>query len=89
MTALNILVVHPLYQGKGIGKQLIADGLAIADQEELPVWLASTEVALQFYEKRGFEVEEVMLIDMSEFGGETVEKHIPMVRKSRTRTEVA
>jgi ribosomal protein S18 acetylase RimI-like enzyme len=58
---LEVIGVHPDHQGKGLGSRLMAPMLARADSERLPCYLETqTESNVAFYQKRGFEVVEVM-----------------------------
>jgi N-acetylglutamate synthase-like GNAT family acetyltransferase len=49
-------IVHPSFQGKGIGKLLVAHRLNyLRDQFEIKtVWVRTSQLANQFYEKAGF-----------------------------------
>jgi GNAT superfamily N-acetyltransferase len=60
---LGILAVDPPLQGKGLGKTLIAPGVARADAEKKLCYLETAkETNLPFYRRHGFEVtEEVRL----------------------------
>ncbi|MCA1993231.1 MAG: GNAT family N-acetyltransferase [Coleofasciculus sp. S288] len=54
---LFMLGVSPTYQGQGIGSLLLQPILDQADREKLPCYLeTSTEQAVRFYHKNGFEV---------------------------------
>lgn len=54
---LFMLGVAPTYQGQGIGGTLLQPILKQADSEGLPCYLeTSTEQAVRFYQKHGFEV---------------------------------
>jgi ribosomal protein S18 acetylase RimI-like enzyme len=54
---LSILGVAPATQGQGIGSLLLAPILQLADQQNLPCYVeTSTEKAVRFYQKNGFEV---------------------------------
>lgn len=58
---LEVIGVHPDHQGMGLGSRLMAPMLARADSERLPCYLETqTESNVAFYQKRGFEVVEVM-----------------------------
>lgn len=79
-SVLNILVVSPDYQGRGIGSLLIRDGLEEVDGMWLPAWLGATDAALPLYKKVGFEVDKVFEFDMTPYGGEGLTKHTLMIR---------
>jgi GNAT superfamily N-acetyltransferase len=54
---LGIMVVHPAFQGKGLGCQLLQPMLRQASEEGLPCYLVTfTEQAVHFYQKNGFEI---------------------------------
>nr|WP_231510290.1 GNAT family N-acetyltransferase [Fischerella sp. PCC 9605] len=54
---LEMLGVAPAYQGQGIGSLLLQPVLKQADTEGLPCYLqTTTEKAVRFYQKHGFEV---------------------------------
>ena len=82
-TVLNVLIVHPEYQRRGIGSMLIRDGLAEVDKLGMRVWLGATDEGLPLYKKVGFEVNEVLEFDMKRFGLERVEKHTIMIRPAK------
>lgn len=51
------LGVNPVLQGQGIGRALLAHGLARADESRLPCYLETeTEANVAFYTRRDFEV---------------------------------
>jgi len=53
---LSTLGVDPLHQGRGIGKTLLSHIIDLADKEESPVYLSSTNPeAIPLYERFGFE----------------------------------
>lgn len=54
---LAVIAVDPDYQGRGIGQQLIAPGLARADEHGQPAFLETTRPsARDWYERLGFAV---------------------------------
>ena len=54
---LERMVVHPSYQGKGVGSKALQQALDEADTKGLPVLLGTQEERnLRFYNKLGFEV---------------------------------
>ena len=54
---LFMLGVEPAYQSQGIGSMLVQPVLKQADSEGLPCYLqTSTESAIRFYQRHGFEV---------------------------------
>jgi GNAT superfamily N-acetyltransferase len=53
---LSLLGTHPDHRGKGIGMQLLAHDLALIDDEHLPAYLESSNLANnQRYARVGFE----------------------------------
>ena len=81
---LNMLVVLPAYQRRGIGGMLLEDGLAVADKDSLPVCLGATEQAMPLYKRFGFEVTNISEFDMMSYGGNSIEKHISMIRPGKS-----
>ncbi|OOQ81599.1 acetyltransferase, GNAT family [Penicillium brasilianum] len=53
---LEILAVHPSYQGRGLASKLLRWGLARADDEGVEVYLSSSPDGRPLYEKYGFQV---------------------------------
>jgi ribosomal protein S18 acetylase RimI-like enzyme len=54
---LAMMVVHPEFQGQGIGSKLLQPVLNQANHEGLPCYLVTfTEQAVRFYQKNGFQV---------------------------------
>ncbi|KAJ5630356.1 uncharacterized protein N7484_010456 [Penicillium longicatenatum] len=51
---LELLGVHPSYQGKGLASKLLKWGLARADEEGVEVYLSSSPDGKFVYEKNGF-----------------------------------
>lgn len=47
--------MHPDYQGKGVGAQLMQWGMNVAEQLNLPVYLESTVEGVPLYKKLGFQ----------------------------------
>lgn len=54
MTDCHTVAVHPDYQGKGVGKQLVQWGLDVSERLKVPVYLESTHEGLPLYERTGF-----------------------------------
>lgn len=53
-------IVHPNYQGKGIGKKLLLHRIEhIKNQEIKSVIVRTSQLAYQFYKKIGFELEKI------------------------------
>ena len=48
------LVVHPAYQGKGVGKALMRYGMDEAEKEGVPIFTGAETTALRFFERLGF-----------------------------------
>ena len=60
---LFLLGVDPAFHGQGVGSQLLAQGVARAKAQGLPVYLETqTEANVAFYTRRGFTVQEQRVI---------------------------
>jgi ribosomal protein S18 acetylase RimI-like enzyme len=58
---LPLLGVDPRHQGLGLGSALLAQMLAVCDEQGLPAYLESTnEKSVPFYKRHGFEVRAVI-----------------------------
>lgn len=55
MPDLEILGVHPAYQGRGLASKLLKWGLQRADEEGVEVYLSSSPEGRPMYEKNGFQ----------------------------------
>lgn len=62
--------VSPRYQGRGIGRALIRQGTDLADAEGVPCWVHSSEAGAATFRKRGWEVDEVLEIDLDEWASQ-------------------
>ncbi|KAE8396029.1 acyl-CoA N-acyltransferase [Aspergillus alliaceus] len=66
---LQVLVVIPEYQGKGIGTKLMERGLEKAATHNLPIWLESSEDGYALYKKLGFkDLNDTIIIDFAKYG---------------------
>ncbi|KAI9746609.1 MAG: hypothetical protein M1818_000322 [Claussenomyces sp. TS43310] len=79
----NIMVVVPEYQRMGIGTMLMKDALKVVDEAGMPAWLGASEKGLGLYLKSDFRVDQVIEIDMTKYGGNTIEKQTCMIRPAR------
>ncbi|KAJ5455595.1 uncharacterized protein N7458_003859 [Penicillium daleae] len=53
---LEILGVHPSYQGRGLASKLLRWGLARADEEGVETYLSSSPAGRPLYERNGFQL---------------------------------
>jgi GNAT superfamily N-acetyltransferase len=60
--------IDPKYQGKGLGSMLLETCIAMADAEELPIFLQSMPAPYSLYARHGFTVLDHVDIDLSEWG---------------------
>lgn len=51
---LHVLCVHPEYQGKGVGKRLVAEGLKWAEKDAVCASVIASAMGDGFYDKMGF-----------------------------------
>ncbi|KAJ5698695.1 hypothetical protein N7462_000700 [Penicillium macrosclerotiorum] len=55
---LEMLAVHPSYQGRGLASKLLKWGLSRADEEGVEVYLSSSPDGKPLYEKYGFQLQD-------------------------------
>src|SRR5277367_2147592 len=60
---LKILAVHPEFQRRGVGGELLDWGLKQAQERGENIYLESSEVATGFYLKKGFKVLGMMVVE--------------------------
>lgn len=67
---LEVLAVHPDYQGLGIGKKLIQAGLDDAAALDLGIaYLEATESGYPLYKKFGWKDVDHVVVDLGKYGG--------------------
>lgn len=64
---LTSCLVHPSYQGRGVGSALMGWGTERADKEGVFCWVHSSDGGEVFYEKMGFEEVERFVVDLDEY----------------------
>ncbi|KAF2167209.1 hypothetical protein M409DRAFT_22638 [Zasmidium cellare ATCC 36951] len=82
---IDLLLIHPTHQHRGIGSQLLQHVLEEADSRNIPVGLESTPAGLALYKRHGFVETRVIKADMRAFGwreeyDEEAAKRVWMVR---------
>lgn len=65
---LDVLVVHPNHQRRGIGRQLIQWGLDEADKLGLITYLEASAEGVRLYESTGFEKVKEVFMNLTPFG---------------------
>ena len=60
-------LVHPSYQGQGVGSALLRWGTKKADEDGVFCWVHSSEGGQFIYQKEGFEEIERLEVDLDEF----------------------
>ncbi|KAH9840367.1 acetyltransferase [Teratosphaeria destructans] len=89
--ALDLLLVHPAFQGRGAATHLLSWGCARADGSGVPIVLESTPAGLSLYRRFGFTQVKVVAADMQQQFGwhepydEEAAKRFWMVREPRQR----
>lgn len=81
---LALLVTRPDFQGKGAGSALIKQGLALADELDLPTWLEASQAGYPLYKKLGFEDVEPHDTDFRQYGGDVVSHSVGMLRPAKS-----
>ncbi|KAL1994165.1 hypothetical protein VTN49DRAFT_2834 [Thermomyces lanuginosus] len=66
---LDLLIVDPKYQGRGIGKMLLKWGFEYAEKAKLPIYIEATEAGRPVYEKAGLKILLEDLFDSTQYGG--------------------
>ncbi|KAE8398010.1 acyl-CoA N-acyltransferase [Aspergillus pseudonomiae] len=70
-----VLVVHPEYQGRGIGTKLLMAGVEEAKRLRLPAWLEASQAGYTLYKRCGFrDVGENLDLNLAKYGA-TGQKH--------------
>ncbi|TGO27090.1 hypothetical protein BPAE_0047g00060 [Botrytis paeoniae] len=85
---LNILVIHPSHQRRGIGTLLLEQGLKLADEKSLQVVLGASPWGIGLYRKYGFVDVHGMDIQLDRYeGGKGMgsTRHVIMRRPPRGR----
>ncbi|MCJ1406930.1 hypothetical protein MMC19_001000 [Ptychographa xylographoides] len=79
-----VLVTHPEWHRRGVGRKLLVEGLRTADTEGWDTWLDASPNGEGLYLKLGWEEVGSVSIDLGEFGGEKgyVERTKSMIRKA-------
>ncbi|KAH2927247.1 hypothetical protein KXW73_008785 [Aspergillus fumigatus] len=67
-TILQVLAVHPDYQGRGIGTRLLMVGVEEVRRLGLPAWLEASEAGYSVYRRCGFHDAERMELDFGKYG---------------------
>jgi GNAT superfamily N-acetyltransferase len=82
---LNTLSTHPEHERRGAGSMLVEWGVEVADQLGLETYLNTSVRGRPLYERFGFKLVRETLWDRTRWGGEGVDWHGHMVRKSEAR----
>lgn len=69
-SVLQILATLPSYQRRGIGAQLLAPGLAAADEANAKTYIEATAIGLPLYLRHGWKPVGELRIDLDSFGYE-------------------
>ncbi|RHZ59241.1 uncharacterized protein CDV56_101179 [Aspergillus thermomutatus] len=65
---LQVLVVHPKYQGRGLGRKLLKVGVEEAQRLRLPAWLEASPAGYTLYKTCGFCDVESLDLDFVAYG---------------------
>jgi len=87
MYFLNILAVHPQYQRRGLGSQLIEPVLALADAEGRRTYIEASKKGVRLYERYGWVRVGAVVMDPRPFGGESLEETVLLLREPRKLAE--
>ncbi|KAH8663083.1 hypothetical protein BGZ60DRAFT_433096 [Tricladium varicosporioides] len=81
--AIQLLCVSPDYQRKGLGGMLLRHGLEMTDREGKRAYIEATARGKVVYERLGFEVVDLVEVDLRTWGGEGVERNWIMIREPK------
>jgi GNAT superfamily N-acetyltransferase len=62
------LVIHPKYQGRGIGTKLLKVGVVEAQRLKLPAWVEASPAGQKVYKRCGFRDAERLELDFAKYG---------------------
>lgn len=78
---LELLVIHPEYQGLGAGRKLLERGLEDAAALNLDeAFLEATDAGRSLYQKFGWKDVEVFSVDLRKYGGKGIRNNTFMHR---------
>jgi GNAT superfamily N-acetyltransferase len=86
---MNILVVHPKYQRRGLGSLMLEPVLALADKERRKVYIEASKKGVGLYRRYGWVKVDSMLVDTRPYGGKMIEENELMIRDAGTGKEIA
>ncbi|KXT16572.1 hypothetical protein AC579_6293 [Pseudocercospora musae] len=67
---ISSIVVHPSYQGKGIGSAMIHRGIARADEENVFCWVHASQDGAEVFERQGFKAMGKLELDLDSWNTE-------------------
>jgi GNAT superfamily N-acetyltransferase len=88
MLVLGLLCVHPDFQRRGVGKELVRWGLRQAADLGLTVHLEASPEGIPLYRSLGFKIVETVIVKADQWDGGFERRYIVMLRESTsTRPE--
>ncbi|KAK5944487.1 hypothetical protein PMZ80_003769 [Knufia obscura] len=88
--ALDTLVVHPAYHGRGHGRRLVEWGKRMAEMDGIKMSVCSSDIASNFYKKMNYELLDVLRLpgdDISPSGLTTyLMRYVPPIRQEGRRS---
>ncbi|SMQ47632.1 unnamed protein product [Zymoseptoria tritici ST99CH_1A5] len=82
---LDYLAVHPAFQRRGIGRLLLADGLALADQLGVKTFVLARAAGVKLYLNNGFREAEKLVQLRPEYGWDTPHVTMFLIREPALR----
>lgn len=83
LAVLGILDTHPDHQRRGAGAMLVQWGADVADDAGLCCYLEASAAGYHLYRKKGFEDVDLIVLDLSRYGGRGHSRHVCMIRPAK------
>ena len=77
---MEILAVHPKYQRRGLGSQMLEPILALANKEGRKVYIEASKKGVGLFRRYGWVNVDTLLLDTRPYGGKTIEETEFMIR---------
>jgi GNAT superfamily N-acetyltransferase len=86
---MEILAVHPAYQRRGLGSQMLEPILGLADREGRKVYIEASKKGVGLFRQYGWVKVDALLLDTRPYGGESIEETELMIREPGSGKAIA